>query len=276
MEELLRPPQPDKYPPVVYKYRDWSNDFHKRTLLNCELFLSSPENFNDPYDCNIPIAYWKLAEDTKLAMKYFSQMVKRQFPCLSPSGHLKEVERFIEERRFADQNWILKEESDFFKRVAADYGIISLTEFKDDIQMWSHYSNSHTGFCIGFKSQKLFSNEDRFGMGGKVDYVKDIPVILPTENLLCQIIKVLYTKYDTWTYEQEYRLTKIHAANKAVTFTIDEVAEIIIGCSANIADVQSIINICKCNLPGVPIFMAKQKRLDFKLEFEQILKKTSY
>jgi len=158
------------------------------------------------------------------------------------------------------------------KSVEENFGIISLTEFKDDIQMWSHYSNSHKGFCIGFKSEKLFFNQyDRFGIGGKVCYVKDMPIILPTEDPIEQFTKILYTKFEKWRYEQEYRLTKFNAADKVVHFHPDEVSEIIIGYSANDSDTQSIISICKCNFPGTPVFKTKQKRLDFKLVFEQIL-----
>ncbi|HTA27228.1 MAG TPA: hypothetical protein VK809_05535 [Bacteroidia bacterium] len=79
-EERFILPLPDMYPPVVYKYRDWNNNFHKRTVLNLELFLSSPSNFNDPFDCKIPIAYRLLKNNTEYKKIYFPIAVRRMFP----------------------------------------------------------------------------------------------------------------------------------------------------------------------------------------------------
>ena len=269
MKTPLNPPQPKKSPAVVYKYRDWDNDFHKRTLLNCEIFLSSPSRFNDPYDCKIPIAYWKLADDIKLRNEYFPQVVKKHFPKLTPAEHSEKVEWLMKDPKFTDPKWHEDQEVESHDSIAKTFGIISLSEHKDDIRMWSHYSNSHTGFCIGFKSEKLFFNDYRFGTGGKVNYVNEFPIILPTEDSSEQITKILYSKSKVWSYEQEYRLTKINASDTTVRFTPDEVEEIIIGCSTNDSNTESILNICKCNLPGVPVFKAKQKRQDFKISFEK-------
>ena len=271
MKTPLNPPQPDKYPKVVYKYRDWENDFHKKTLLNSELFLSSPARFNDPYDCKIPIAYWKLASDMHLRNEYFPQVVKKFFSELSHEEQMRKVEELKKDEKFADAKWHEAQEVESHDSIAKTFGIISFSEFKDDVRMWSHYSNSHTGFCIGFKSEKLFFTDSRFGAGGKVDYVSEFPIILPTEDNFKKITKILYSKSNDWSYENEYRITKIHASDSVIRFTSDEVEELIIGCSASDSNTEAIINICKCNLPGVPIFKAKQKQRDFKMLFERLI-----
>ncbi|MDB4920732.1 MAG: hypothetical protein JWQ54_2715 [Mucilaginibacter sp.] len=76
----IAPLLPKDYPKLVYKYRDWSNDFHKKTLINMELFLASSSSFNDPIDCKIPIAYYKLGDDAKLPLEYFEGYVARHYP----------------------------------------------------------------------------------------------------------------------------------------------------------------------------------------------------
>ena len=40
-------------PAILYKYRDWKNEFHKGLLTHNEIYFSSPKDFNDPYDCRI-------------------------------------------------------------------------------------------------------------------------------------------------------------------------------------------------------------------------------
>ena len=47
-------------------------------------------------------------------------------------------------------------------------GILCLSEVRDSILMWGHYTDSHQGFVIGFDSdQPFFSNrrsDNAFGM----------------------------------------------------------------------------------------------------------------
>src|ERR1043166_3031890 len=50
------------FPAILYKYRDWSNDFHKRLITHNELFLPSPLKFNDPFDCQFTFGFDSLSE----------------------------------------------------------------------------------------------------------------------------------------------------------------------------------------------------------------------
>lgn len=42
------------YPKILYKYRDWDNELHKKVLLENKLYLASPKDFEDIFDCNLP------------------------------------------------------------------------------------------------------------------------------------------------------------------------------------------------------------------------------
>ena len=50
----------DMNPKIVYKYRDWSNPFHKRILLGNEIYLTPPNKFNDPFDCRINQNFYQM------------------------------------------------------------------------------------------------------------------------------------------------------------------------------------------------------------------------
>ena len=54
-----------KLPEKVYKYREWRNGSHKNLLLYNELYLASPKDFNDPFDCRIPPNYIDLTKKEK-------------------------------------------------------------------------------------------------------------------------------------------------------------------------------------------------------------------
>ena len=43
-----------KHPSILYKYRNWSNPLHQKILKENKIFLASPRDFEDIYDCNIP------------------------------------------------------------------------------------------------------------------------------------------------------------------------------------------------------------------------------
>ena len=39
---------------ILYKYRCWDDENHRRILEEGEIFFVSPKEFNDPFDCRIP------------------------------------------------------------------------------------------------------------------------------------------------------------------------------------------------------------------------------
>ncbi len=52
-----------EFPDILYKYRDWDNVNNRRFILNREVYLSSPEKFEDQFDCKIPIRYDLMTEE---------------------------------------------------------------------------------------------------------------------------------------------------------------------------------------------------------------------
>ena len=38
---------------IIYKYRDWKDEYHKNILLKNQIYLASPKDLNDPFDCRI-------------------------------------------------------------------------------------------------------------------------------------------------------------------------------------------------------------------------------
>ncbi|MGC1009662.1 DUF2971 domain-containing protein [Pantoea agglomerans] len=97
-----------------------------------------------------------------------------------------------------------------FNQLIDTYSFISFSSRADSNLMWSHYANSHYGFCIEYKGSKIPSK--------KVTYQKEIPTLniidffLQTETALDKglsfaekILLALCTKLSEWQYESEYR-----------------------------------------------------------------------
>jgi hypothetical protein len=46
-----------KLPKTLYKFRDWSNEYNRRLLVESELYFSNNYTFNDPFDLQLPIIF---------------------------------------------------------------------------------------------------------------------------------------------------------------------------------------------------------------------------
>lgn len=85
-------------------------------------------------------------------------------------------------------------------------GVLSISEINDNILMWSHYSGSHTGFCIEF--ERTDSNElGNWDYCMPVLYDDNLPAVKPIELGDKKVVaKILTTKSGLWTYEKEWRI----------------------------------------------------------------------
>lgn len=99
-------------------------------------------------------------------------------------------------------------------------GVTCFAERPDNILMWSHYANKHTGFCVEYDFSKLKSVEAKL-MLFPVIYSKKRP-ILPMELFdfsdlnnvklaegdlpIPEIVEAMLTKSEIWNYEEEWRI----------------------------------------------------------------------
>mgnify|MGYP004344840481 CR=1 FL=1 len=54
------------FPKTLYKFRDWTNPLHKEILTKKTLYLASPRDFNDPFDCRLSKNYLSLSDPKKM------------------------------------------------------------------------------------------------------------------------------------------------------------------------------------------------------------------
>jgi hypothetical protein len=121
-------------------------------------------------------------------------------------------------------------------------GVLCLSEIRNSILMWGHYTNNHQGFVVGFDSGHPFflkrrSENDEFGFLRKVDYQMQRPQVIFSDTTATPWFE---TKSEEWAYEKEWRLVKVLSeASERVEremfpiclfeFPADAVREIILG-----------------------------------------------
>lgn len=78
-------------------------------------------------------------------------------------------------------------------------GVISFTETRSNLLMWSHYAQGHTGLVIEFYIQNYF-----FKTVKRVGYDN----IRPYQINVTDLDNLFFIKSDEWIYEKEYRIVK--------------------------------------------------------------------
>lgn len=263
------------FPEKVYKYRSWQNGLHKNILLYNELYLASPKDFNDPFDCRIPPNFTCLTDKEK--EKYFNDLVnskineieedKREMVIKNLKRRLENPKGFqkdIEELTYSSQNKY--------------YGILSLSRRWNSILMWSLYSECHKGFCVGFWEKKLRYHGD-LGRIKQVDYNEIFPELKPIiaktkEDMIESIFIQVFTKSSEWNFEQEYRMYRNYFDKEPLTFERliyipnDVFAEVVLGINISISDRNEIVRLCK--FKNIPVYQAYKEPFKFEIKREII------
>jgi hypothetical protein len=255
-------------PDVLYKYRDWGNDKHKQLLENRELYFSSIDQFNDPFDGTIPYRYNpnELTEEN-IFLKYY-QIIKSEYPDWKDDKIHEHCYSYQQKGHFVDEKYLEDFEEDTLKQINRDYGIVCLCKERDNFLLWSHYSKSHQGFCIGFDKTLLF--EDTKAGFAHMQYEEELPTLNLFDNVFESLKKLIGTKSKIWIYENEYRLTRIHYARTKVILSKETIVEIILGCKMEQTEKFKILNLVEQDYPHARVYDMKLSKTKFETEIMQI------
>lgn len=144
-------------PDILYKYRDWKDEYHKKVITENELFLASRQRFNDPFDSSIPYRYNDAELTPDNIFLKLREIEKKLYPHLSESQIINRCYEIQKTDRFTSGKYWKDDYDEYLAAVDARFGILSLTTKRDNLLMWSHYSNSHKGYCIGFDKKFCLS-----------------------------------------------------------------------------------------------------------------------
>lgn len=198
-------------PSTLYKFRDFNNPYHKKSILDCKLYIPSAKEFNDPYDCNLPFRYRKedLTEDNIL--KKAMSMADKQFPGATTEQKQKYVYERVNERLFENPDHLKRFDEDSYEKINREFGVFCLTPNIQNLLMWSYYSDSHRGFAIGF-DPKVLLNTKLFQMGGLMMYTEHFPEFpLFSDDLVAgtHFANVFFKKSEIWQPSYNYLTSSI-------------------------------------------------------------------
>jgi hypothetical protein len=253
--------------PIIYKYRTWSNIFHKRFLTHREVFLASPESFEDKLDCYNPTRFDLLTKSQ--IYNYFIWSSKDKNPHFTRQQHRKFARDWA---KVSDVNHpkIVRQ---FMEKSIQEYyqheGILSLTENWNNDEMWEKYSDNGKGICIGYNTKIMFQF---LGGGGPVEYCDELPIIMPEPFMEFgeALRNRVYCKLKKWEFEEEYRTQKFWVepasiSDRQIQLPKEAFNRIILGDNISDKDKEEIISITKETIGDIEIIdrvKAQNKKLN--------------
>ena len=189
----------------LYLYRP-ANDNTLNILRHNRLWASKPDEFNDPFDCDLEIAEY-ITEEIILAAINERYGEREQWP--------DEISQFINSTIDAAGNFTEEErdrlnyETNQLIDKNLNSGIVCLSEICDSIRMWSHYAQGHTGVCFEFS--RAYDNDlGDVGLCSPVQYGSHYPQIDLGRMLIYRdgqtIDLMMRYKSSDWSEEKEWRL----------------------------------------------------------------------
>ena len=206
---------------LLYKYRA-CNSYTKAIFTTGCLHYSHPDEFNDPYDSKFVIGKKKL----HIYLTKVGENKLRLVPI-----DTDELQKCVQQE-------------------INDVDICSFSKTGLQMQMWSHYAANHSGLCLEFDGELLL--ERTHCDAREVEYLQEQVLnddILPEERSETTI-RFLYTKKDSWSYEQEVRFfhkPEPNYTNGNYPFNKQALKSIYFGNKCSKRNIAIYKNLCKRN-----------------------------
>lgn len=156
--------------------------------------------------------------------------------------------------------------------------ILCLTESHDNLLMWAHYAQNHSGTVVKLLSVKEVNSPLRLAQ--KVRYSNEMPrldhedIIEKQKFIEGVLSSITLTKGIDWSYEKESRIVSSlrdkSKISEIIPFAPEELGAVYLGCRMTDEDKQEIIEITTKKYPKTEIYQAKKHEKEFSLFFEKI------
>ncbi len=208
--------------------------------------------------------------DTKEKMEVISETLKQK-NILDKLQKISKItgRAFVEEEKLAEFQLALEQASiEANRHINDNFAITCFSKKSDEILMWSHYANKHTGFCVEYDFSKctnwaalitLFpviysKSRPHFPMSifEQSNNFKDITVKEGNDSII-SLIRLLLIKSDIWSYEEEWRI--IGLQNQLIDkhlLELDIVTKIYLGANISEKNEKEIVDIAKSK--GIPVY----------------------
>lgn len=257
-------------PKLLYKYRNFEKSFfrketHLDDLKNGTIYFSAPLSLNDPFDCQIPIHYMEFMKNHDAVRKYISNGMKKFEELHDPKINFDPELSF---KNLTNEDFLKKHVINEMAELNKDFGVFCLSKTNDNMLMWSHYANSHSGFCFGINTKKLKAED--FYTFEKVTYNKKYPLISPNAENLDVLKEQFLHKSKDWVYEKEYRMISLDYPKREYKIPLGAIEQIFLGINISPENEEQIFELKGSILKHTQFYKMKRSKTEFKIVMEEI------
>lgn len=241
-------------------------------VTQCKLWFSQAESFNDPFDCGIE-------------------------PTHTGDFELEELEEYLNDLAFHSPMlgnlrnsgyWTTDKENrnhEVHQALVANLkkmGVFSALASEKNIVTWSHYGDSHKGFCARYKvdwsTDACFKRQANGFAIHQVSYSNKMPFCDMEDVFKAPrfvVDTLLTTKYKDWAYEDEIRIiSHKEKGNKLIPLNKMglELDKVFMGCRADKADTNYKKLASFCDKNSIDLVNLRHKKYSFELEAQATYK----
>lgn len=225
----------EEIPEKLYKYMPWKwisdknkqcqRNYTKELIENNAFYLNPVSKMNDPFDEGVEVDF-KCNKETFMLEAQKSLRINEKEKNVLYNG-IRHDKNFKNIFPYLARH-------DIINKMKNTVGITCFSQngIKDpnNILMWSHYTEKHSGICL------VFNTEDLLQRLYNINYVEKYPILNYYELIENSQLNKIYTiKYAVWEYEREYRI--IGRATEKVQFMESSLKEIYMGCQFKNVDI---------------------------------------
>jgi Protein of unknown function (DUF2971) len=246
-------------PPVVYKYRTWTDANHKNVLLKNAIWFSHPFDLNDPLDVRPDFAY-SIEEITSEAFyQHLYNSIPANYGNLSPQQKEEIAKRqWNKIKSDPDTHFNTNRKDILTKERYEPYGIFSTTSNCLSIPTWELYGDNHNGYAIGFTTVELA--RDLNCTAGLVTYSDEPFPYRFMKDPTKQGVDILLYKKTSWSYEEEFRFATAGVGiytTRLRNFKPTSVAEVVLGYAIPNEYENEILEAIGVQYPNITVYKTK-------------------
>lgn len=252
----------NEQPRYFYKYGR-VDCYTKRIFEANELYFSTIDEFNDPFDCYHGLG---LCGTRKEVREYLNKLSKANHSQLSRNDRRSWVNKCMKNCKLSNGRVSFEFSEEMIKDSTKNWRVYCLSETCENIQMWAHYADGHKGFCLKFLNAEneplvVGPNSDAFKYIGmapmQVQYSDRFPIInrILDDDRTSQK-KACLTKASGWSYEKEWRMVDTGGPGPRC-FSPRFLKSVIFGCKMSGHHKQQIRKLCEGRDPAVTFHEAR-------------------
>ena len=248
-------------PNKIYKYEPMSIQA-LANLKSESIYFNSPQNFNDPFDCNMAL---KVSSPYIDEISYIKEFLLEE---VQESDGAEKIEN-MSEGDIAAMGMVLAENymKDRKSWAFDTYGICCFSETNDNLLMWSHYASSGKGFCLEFDSSR-----EPFDKIQPVKYVDEPPELnfkkVFTVEQLYFLDALFCTKSIHWKYEKEWRIFH-QDSNKAANYPTSSLTGVYFGPEVEDSYAEIVCLILQGQHPHIKFYKGARSKESYRVAFTE-------